>query len=131
MALNINHSSMPFYSGIVFKKIGINVQERGQNHVVYFSFLSQVLCVNNTTYIEIIQLIVCLSGVFSYEVMWFRRQRRTSVPFALERRDLATRAARSTVSSLTSCARGETSPSTTAPGASPSMATSLRTKTSH
>lgn len=72
-----------------------------------------------------------LSGFFSYEVMWFRRRRKTSVPSALERRGSATRAARSTVWSLTSCAREETSPNTTAPGASPSTATSLKTKTLH
>uniref|UniRef100_A0A8C3VFH6 Peptidylprolyl isomerase E n=1 Tax=Catharus ustulatus TaxID=91951 RepID=A0A8C3VFH6_CATUS len=57
-------------------------------------------------------------------------QERISAVSAPTRRDLASRAAASTASSPSSCARLETSPTTTAPAANPSMGRSLMMKTS-
>lgn len=54
---------------------------------------------------------------------------RTSAAYARMRKALATRAAASTASSLSSCAKEEISPTTMAPAESPSMAGSLMMKT--
>uniref|UniRef100_A0A8C3VID0 Peptidylprolyl isomerase E n=1 Tax=Catagonus wagneri TaxID=51154 RepID=A0A8C3VID0_9CETA len=56
-------------------------------------------------------------------------QERTSAACAPTRRALASRAAASTASSPSSCARAAISPTTTAPGASPSTGRSLMMKT--
>ena len=53
------------------------------------------------------------------------------MPYALERRASDSMAAASIESSQASCARGVTSPGTTAPAESPSMARSLLMRTSH
>merc|ERR1712168_645304 len=68
---------------------------------------------------------------WSFVGMWFPKQQRTSVPSALERRALASKAPLFTESSPDSCAREETSPTTTVLVENPSMETSSPTRTSN
>lgn len=62
--------------------------------------------------------------------MWCRRRARTSAPCVPARKDSATRAQHSTVSSRTSCAKEVISPTTTARAANPYTETSSPTRTS-